>query len=326
MDAPHPVPTLPPAPPRLPEAPWAPPGMPPQAAPSLPSIPLEAVSPPTPRSRGPLFALLAVIALVAVGVGALFALRGGGGDDQLVEAGESFSLAAAAQQATEASTVRYDVEMSMGGLGEFTMGGGIDNDAQLMTIEMDAAALFGGATDFGGFQAIIDIGNGVMYMSNPAELGLPVDADWVSIDLASIAEQSGMSIEDFQDQLSANPFDVAQLFTQAADVVDVGAETIDGVEVRHYVVTVDLADALAANPQLDGQFDLSEIGADLPGEIDYDVWVTEGNQLRRMKFALDAFGQEMTVEMNITEVDVPLDVVIPDPADVADLGGLFGSL
>lgn len=336
MDADQTVPTLPPAPTAPPTAAptsptWAPPGVGgvPAAAPPAAALAFDPVAEEPRRSRRPLYALVAVVALLVVGVGALVALRSGsGGDgDALVEVEESsaFSLAAAAEQATEASTVRYEMNMSMGALGDMTMVGGMDSEAQIMTMTMDMGAILGGQ-GLGQIEAIIDAGNGVMYISNPGGMGFPTDAAWISMNLAELAEQSGMSVDDFQDQFTANPLDVAEMFTDADTVVDVGAETIDGVAVRHYLVTVDLEAALAANPQLEQQVDLSDLGADIPTEIVYDVWVTEDNQLRRMTFALDIVGQEMVVEMNVTAVGEPLDVQIPSPDEVMDLTDLLGGL
>ncbi len=305
---------------------WAPagdrPGLPPQITP-------QPVASPKP-SRGRLFVLLAILALVALGAGAFFVLRGDGGsgekiaqvDDPTV-APAQFSLQAAAQGASSSSTARYEINMSMGGFGALTMIGGIDTEAQLMTFTMDMGAFMGGAGGPGEVEAILDVGNGTMYMSS-AGLGFPTDAPWISMDLGAIAETSGMTIEDFQDQFTANPLDVAALFTEADDVVDLGAETIDGVEVRHYQVSIDTAAALAANPQMQQQVDLGDLGADIPSEIVYDVWVTADNQLRRMTFAMDIFGQEMVMEMNVSAVGEPLDVQIPSPDEVMDVTDLAG--
>lgn len=327
MDAEPLVPTLPPAPSPAPTATvWAPPGSHAPASVAPPSAPLAfSPVPDRPkRSRTPVFVLVAVVALIVVGIGALVAFRGDGGGDAVVDVEESsaFSLAAAAEQAAHANTVRYELNMSMGPLGELSMVGGIDNDAQIMAFTMDVGAILGGE-GAGQIEAIIDAGNGVMYMSNPG-MGFPTDAAWVSMDLGDLADQSGMSIEDFQDQFAANPLDVAAIFADADSVVDVGADEIDGVAVRHYEVTVDFAEAMAANPQLEQQVDLGEFGADFPTEIEYDVWVTEDNQLRRMTFALDMLGQEFVVEMNVTDVGVPLDVEFPSADDVMDVTDLVG--
>ncbi len=332
MDAPQLVPTLPPAPPSAPSAPaWAPPGTtasgataPGATAPPSTPLSFEPVDAQPKRSRGPLFALIAVVALVVAGLGAVLALRGGddgGATVVAVEDTSAFSLAAATQRATEATTARFEMDMSIGGVGDISMSGGIDNEAQIMTLSMDMGAVPGGA-GFVAFESIIDVGNGVMYMGSPSEMGFPTDAAWISMDLAEVAEQSGMSLEDFQDQF-VNPLDVAELFADVDAAVDVGADTIDGVAVRHYVVTVDLADVVAANPQLEQEIDLIDLGG-LPEEVEYDVWVTEDNQLRRMTFAIDVVGQEMFVEMNVTGVGEPLDVQIPSPDDVMDLTELLG--
>ncbi len=93
----------------------------------MPGAPVPTMITPEPvqpakRSRGPLYAVLAAVALVAVGLGALLAWPGSGGDgDTVVVEGpadpSAFSLAAAVDNTTAASTVHYEMNMAMGGLG-----------------------------------------------------------------------------------------------------------------------------------------------------------------------------------------------------------------
>lgn len=287
--------------------------------------------------RGAWIVLVALIVVIAFGVGTLVMLGGSSNDRVSDENGDAadeiavverdagtFSLQAAAQGAVAASTVHYEMTVSMGSFGATTMSGAIDNEAQIMTMSMDMAGFLGGA-ETESIDTIIDIGNGKMYMSNSGEFGFPGGKPWLGFDLLGFAEMSGMSLEELQSEFSANPFDVAYLFDGADEVVEVGDDTIDGEPVKHYQVTVDLLAALEANPSLvQDQLDAEMLWDDVGGELVYDVWVTEGNELRRMSFSMDTLGEQMVVDMKVTEVGSPVDVVIPAPDEVEDMTELLG--
>ncbi len=313
------LPTLPTVPSDRGGDPWpAPNTLAPPHAPPLEPAPV--VSPK--RSRSRLFGLVAAVALVVLGIGAIAAIRSGAGSTSTVEVDDSsaFSLAAAAEQAAAANTVRYRMDMSMGALGQVSISGGVDNDAQVMTMTMDASALLGGG-DVEQIETIIDVGNGVMYMST-AGMGLP--AAWVSIDLTVVAEQSGMSLDEYRAQLAADPLDIATALTAADAVVDLGDDSIDDIPVRHYRVTIDVAEAIAATPQLEQQLDLTGLDTELPSTIDYDVWVTEQSQLRRLAFTIGVAGQSLSVELNVTDIGAPLDIESPPADQVMDMTGFLG--
>jgi hypothetical protein len=142
--------------------------------------------------------------------------------------------------------------------------------------------------------------------------------DWISMDLSNIpgGDQS------FGSLASSNPLDTAKLFDSAKKVQDKGVEEIDGEKVKHYVVTVDLAAALAASPEARKQFE--QLGTDLPDTLDYDVWVTEDNSLRRLAFTMEAVGQTLSTEMTVTDIGTIDPIVLPAPDDVTDMSELLG--
>ncbi len=87
-------------------------------------------------------------------------------------------------------------------------------------------------------------------------------------------------------------------------MVEVGNETIDGVDTVHYEVTVDVADAIAASPQAGSK--LGEVGVDLPDTVTYDVWVTSDNQLRRASFDVTVADQTVAMVLDMRPSDQPL--------------------
>lgn len=318
MTAPAPTPLVPPAP------------MVPEASPTSGGMPAGHTvvpEPVAPKRSGRTWALLvAVVAVLVAGVGAFFLLSGGGdgGDADGAVDGAQYSLAAAAQQAAEARTVTFDMEMEAGPLGALTMTGAADRDAQLMTMSMDMGDVMG--IGEGSVEMILDVAGGVMYMSADG-FGdmMPVQAEWFSIDLATMAEMNGQSLDDLRDEFAFDPTASAALLL-GEDAVELGIEEIDGEQVKHYQVTVDLAAALAATPQAQQQLDESGLGLgdELPETIVYDVWVTGDNRLRRMAFELPVMGEELRTRMDFRSVDEPLEVEIPDASDVVDLTEMMG--
>lgn len=148
------------------------------------------------------------------------------------------------------------------------------------------------------------------------QLGVPVDTQWIKIDRAA-AEQAGEDTTLFDQLDITNPLDTTSIFDDAENVEDRGEEEIDGETVRHYVVTVKISDLLKIDETIQQTAD--ELGADLPETVDYDVYVTEDNSIRRMRYELDLDVGKVTFEVTFRELDAPLSIEVPDPADVTDV-------
>jgi hypothetical protein len=171
---------------------------------------------------------------------------------------------------------------------------------------------------------LLDGSTGVVYLDASALGGLlPRDANWVSIDLGVVAEEGGQALDDLQSEFGIDPAEIARTLLDPESATEVGVDTIDGVEAKHYEVTVDLAAALGAVPQ--AQLDPAIADIDLPDIVTYDVWVTADNQLRRVSFELDVAGQSIGMQLDMTASNEPLDVEVPADSDVFDITGLLGS-
>ncbi len=306
-----------------------PPSAPPAWGPPSPvsDIPDIGGTPDLPASSGrrrPALLIVAVVALVALGVGAFVALGNPAGDTGVtLPDAEAFDLAAAAQGTVDARTIEYDLTVAAGDLGSVTVSGAVDNETKLATVTADLSTLLGldGPLPIdGGIELLVDGANGVVYLGADALGGLlPADSAWISIDLAVLAERSGVSLDDLRSEFVVDPAASAQALLDADNAVELGTEEIDGITVRHYEVTVDLAAAIAAAPQAAEQFDaeLGELDAVLPETVTYDVWVTEDNQLRRASFDVTVADQTVSMVLDMTTSSEPLDLQVP--ADAFDV-------
>ena len=308
---------------------FAPPAGPPitgSPSASLPEIdPVPATTPPVGGRRRPFALAAGVVAVVAVGVAAVVALAGGNSGDG-ADVAEPYSLIAAAESTIGARTVEFDLSVSASDLAEVTVSGSVDNESQLVSLSADLSSLLAlGDTPLplgdGEMTVLVDGATGIVYL-DAGELGglLSGGSAWVSIDLGVLAEQSGQSLDDVQDEFALDPTDIARSLLDTENASEVGTETIDGVETKRYEVTVDVADALAAVPQADIDAEAADI--ELPDTVVYDVWVTADNQLRRVAFDTVIAGQAIVMQLDMTTSnDAP---GIELPTDAFDVTGLLG--
>ena len=310
---------------------FAPPTGPPvtgSPASTLPETELVPTAAPSPRGRRRPFTLVAAAAAVmALGLAALVAFAGSRSGDG-ADVAEPYSLIAAAENTIAARTVEFDLAVSASDLADITVSGAVDNESQLALLTTDLSSLLalgdmpiplGG----GEITVLVDGSTGVVYL-DASSLGgfLPDSAGWVSIDLGVLAEQSGQALDDLQDEFALDPSDIARSLLATENATEIGLDTIDGVEVRHYEVSVDIAEALSAVPQAELDPAIGDI--ELPDTITYDVWITADNQLRRVSFGTEIVGQTIGMQLDMTTSDEPLDVELPADGDVVDLTGLLG--
>jgi hypothetical protein len=264
-----------------------------------------------------LVAALAAVAVIAVGIGAIVAIGSSRDGGVTLPAVEPFSLAAAAQNTVDARSVEFDLTVTAGDTGTVAVSGSIDNETKLVVVSTDMSGLLGLGDAIpigdGSFELLYDAAGGVIYLDAAAFGGLlPGDSAWVSADLGALAEMSGTPLDDMQRELFVDPTDAARLLLDSDNAVEVGNETIDGVDTVHYQVTVDVAAAIAASPQAGAELGAADVA--LPDTVTYDVWVTSDNGLRRVSFDLAAAGQSVSMVLDIHASDQPLDVEVPTDA------------
>lgn len=302
-------------------SPFAPPAPPPPAAVPSMQMPFGYSAPPAsdvmidvapaaaPVKRKKWAVIAGAAAVVALGVG-VGVVAFGGSDT----AAAKYSFTAASDSAQAATNVAYEMNITAGATGAVEMTGRLDTANQLMAMNMAIPGIADMKID-----VVLDLANQQMYMSSAAfaSQGLAVGTEWIGIDLA---EQPGM--DDALAQSTNNPLDVTKAFGEAKSVEEVGIEDFRGEQVKHYLVTISTADALAANPSMQDQID--ELGGEFPDEIVYHVYVTENSQLRRMTYEMDVAGQTVSADIVLTAVGTMEPIVVPSPDNVTDLSELMG--
>lgn len=309
----QPLPTLPASPPlaQNPGSPWATPS---SGGPAeQPLVPLAEA--PRRSGKGKWIGVAAVVALLGAGGGVFLATRGG---DKV----EAFSLQAASEQAAASDDVQMTMTMSVGPLA-FEAEVIFDDNSGLMQMTMSGDVV--GSAGIDEVLVIMDTNNLTMYMSTAA-FGdeIPTDAEWVLMDMSDL----GVDTSQFDQISSNNPLDIAPMFENANSVEEVGFDEVNGEKVKHYKVTVDMADALAVQPELQERLDeLEELGEGLtmPDELTYDVYVNEGNQLRRIVFEMPFGPMNIDADIVVTAIgDAVPQIEVPPGDDVVSFEELMG--
>jgi hypothetical protein len=308
------------------------------SAPTIAAIATAAVTtestvgaPPAPEGESgsrkalPFIVIGAILAAVLV-VGIIVALVSDASTD------EPYSLDAALDNAASASSVEYDMTLVVGDEAVFTVVGAVDGDVQ--RLEVDLGAVLG--TDFvsgSTAEVIIDTADQVIYIqanellpSSPLDILLP-DLGWVSIDIGELGlDDAGDA--DIAGALSGNPLIVIEAVGgDPSEATDLGLESIDGVETRHYQFTIDVAasvDLPAEITQLVEQFGLDvRIPEGALGEVTYDVWVTEDNRVRRVEIRFEIADQQLSMVIDIDSIGEGVDIEVPSGDDVFDISEFF---
>lgn len=279
----------------------------------------RAVPPPPRAPRGRFVAAGAVAVLSAATLVAIVAMPTGRGTETTTLAtgpgGKAVSAAFASTQAS--GTARGLLTVTQGGrtitatgVGDFTTG----------TARAEIA-LGEGAP--GGTVSIVRTEAGV-YARLPA--GLPTVAagkPWVSVDAATLAGLTQMALGDLGAQITGAPLDaLTYLRAVSGDVQVVGPDTTRGEPTTRYRGTIDpgkVADQLPAALQPKAGTAAAELGRPLPTEL----WIDGQGRLRKLVVTADP-AAAATVEL--WDFGVPVDVVAPPADQVADIGGLLGTL
>ncbi len=272
----------------------------------------------------------------------------GGNGSGALPAGGSFEgtggavyLSQAADATSGVTTQKMSMEMVMEGVPSMgsiaiTSEGAFDNEAGQGHMTMDMGDVFGGMgegaglpDDAGVMEMVID--GDVVYMKSPlfAMLG-DEDKPWQRIDAEDLQEGGAMS-----GGAQSDPGEfLAFLEAAGDDVTEVGTEEVRGVETTHVTATLDLQKMLADAPadeqaELEQQLEGLGAAADTFTEIPAEAWIDADGYVRRFTMDFDFSGAAeadpelagvtMTMTIELYDFDEPVDIEIPDPAEVGEL-------
>ncbi|MBA2698992.1 MAG: LppX_LprAFG lipoprotein [Nocardioidaceae bacterium] len=209
---------------------------------------------------------------------------------------DNFAQEVTAAQA-EANSAHVDATVAVQGQ-EFTIVGDMTGFGTPDHLQMQITAEIGGQ---GLEMRAIDK---VIFIKSPqlAQNG----KEWVKID-GSDPNNPLSQIFD-----SANPGNFTAYLEGVTALEDNGAETVDGVETRHYTLTVDTADMLQSNPMFKGQ-DVSSLG--LPKKLTSEVNLDSENRPVRIQTNLGTSG---SFEANFSDYGKEVSVEAPDPSTVGE--------
>ncbi len=144
----------------------------------------------------------------------------------------------------------------------------------------------------------------VLYVKG-VPFGTSAGKPWLKVDL-SVADSSLSRIFN-----SANPADFTAYLKGITGFRDLGVATVDGVQTRHYALTVDARKMMAANPMLHGQ---SAAGLGLPSRITADFYVNADNLPVKLVVAA---GNLASLEAHFSRYGEPVSVHVPPSSQVS---------
>jgi hypothetical protein len=270
--------------------------------------------------------------LICVVLGSLLVAGCGGGVDS--------SLLATAVQRTEdagGAEIAFQLEMDAPGLSQPIMmtGSGVEDAKSRrgrLSFDMSALASVPGAGALcrGGCDMTVVSDGNTVYMRSPMLAPGLGGREWMKLDIERFGSAmgipmagSGMGTQSASEQLR-------MLRAVSGDVSDEGREQVRGAETSHYSLKVDLrrtADLLPAAQREAARQGIEQL-VELTGqsEIPMDVWIDDQQRVRRMEVdqRMKQAGIEVGVHMTMEYVrfGVPVDIDLPNEADVFDATGL----
>jgi len=143
----------------------------------------------------------------------------------------------------------------------------------------------------------------VLYMN----MGQMTNNKFVSYDLSD-----AKNLPPGMDQLTntLNPLAAFDSFEEGIkSVVFVGDEDVDGEQLGHYKITVDTS-------KID-QFKELPTQAQLPDNVNYDLWLDDQNRMRKMTMKLES-GTPMETEVEFSKWGESVDIAAPPASEVVD--------
>jgi hypothetical protein len=157
--------------------------------------------------------------------------------------------------------------------------------------------------------------------------GNPGGRPWLEVKLSNLAGGLGKSLQSLlQSAQNGNPAAETQMFAGSRNVHKVGTEVVNGVQTTHYAGTVTVSQALRRlSPTVRKGF--APLLRLISGGIRFDIWLDDQHVARKVVEVESVRGQTVTVTLNVTAVNQPVQVTLPPRGQVtvlpaSALGGL----
>jgi hypothetical protein len=163
-----------------------------------------------------------------------------------------------------------------------------------------------------------------VYVKEPSN---PTGRPWLEIRLSDLAGGLGKSLQSLlQNAQNGNPATQTQMFAGSRNVHKVGTEVVNGVQTTHYAGTVTPSQALSRlSPTVRKGF--APLMKLISGGIRFDIWIDGQHVARKVVEVESVGGKTVTVTLNVTAVNQPVQITLPPPGQVtvlpaSALGGL----
>ena len=133
-----------------------------------------------------------------------------------------------------------------------------------------------------------------------------------------------LGLGDLLDQFAQiDPSTQMKAFIGSSNVTSAGTEEIDGVETTKYTAQLDAADVSTLSGLDPSEREALKKSYDELGieKINYTVWVDDNYQPRKLVAVTPSAAGDVTVTMNIADINKPVDLSAPPADQVADLPG-----
>lgn len=147
-----------------------------------------------------------------------------------------------------------------------------------------------------------------IYLKAPSN---PTGKPWLEIRLASLSGNLGKSIQSLlQSAQTGNPATQTQMFAASRNIHQVGTQVVNGVQTTHYAGSVTAAQALTKLPPAVRK-GFAPVLKRMSGDIRFNVWIDGQHHTRRGVVVENVEGQTVTVTVNVTAVNQPLQLTLP---------------
>lgn len=235
-----------------------------------------------------------LVGLTACGASSDSTANRQGGSQQLAVLSESKFAPALAEAQAKADTVHIEATVdAMGQSGKLS--------ADIKGLKTPATVAMHMSINVSGQPLQLVVVDRALYVKGTGFMSSP-DKPWLKVNVGDANNPLAKLFD------SANPAAYAAYLKGITRLTDEGVQTVDGVQTRHYSVTVDAAKMLAGNPAFQGQ---SAASLGVPRIVKGDVYVDSKNLPVKMTVSM---GKVASFEAHFSRYGEPVSVQAP-PAD-----------